>query len=743
MRRHRLSAVAVFGAMLLLATSLTAGDADLQRAESVQKEADVKPSDASADAKPAAVADEKPTAVEKPAAETTASDEARISAEITVEAKRLSEELIYSVNRTPETPFETSRAVQVITAEQIRRKAGFELSDIVLQEAGFFMSPAGNGGGSVIIRGLASRQVLVMIDGVKINNTIWRTFSDMKEHFNLLDPNEIERIEIVRGVVSVLGSEALGGVVNIITKKGPSGTDGFGSTLSLRYSSADQGRGASLQLHGQGPRYQYIAGVSGVETGDLKGAQGEEQANTSYGNRGGFVNLSYFPTSEKTLALGYRAFERKDAKLITYLNTGFFDHFDVDPMRMQMATLRYGDVTSRWWEDSLTATLSWNRQDDGRNYLLNNTTSQVHNRNSDDMLGLNLEAGKFIRSHHIVYGLDHTREKIDSSTWTVRPTGTTYGRGDYTDGGEYEATGVYLNDHFSFTKWLTITAGARYGKYTSRGHEVIPGFGEFDARSSKSNLTSSVNLVVHATPNLNFVGNYVRGYRAPNMHDMTAYTLNALAVIIPSTDVQAEKMRSMEGGFKYENGRLTTSAFYFRNNLSNLLVQAPGLYNGKNYLDLNGNGARNFGEPFVIVTTNIGESTVKGYEMDLRYQATANLSFWGNYTRTIGTNNDSGQSLSRIQPRLANVGVRLASNGGYRVWTEANLMYGSAYVGGNDVKYPGFHVYTIRGGARVTDYMNLTVGLENLRDEQYRFVPTFGTNDQPGRQIVVATEFNF
>ena len=102
----------------------------------------------------------------------------------------------------------------------------------------------------MIIRGLASRQVLVMIDGVKINDSIWRTYSDTKEHFNLIDPNEIERIEIVRGVVSVLGSEALGGVVNIITKKGPNGTKGFGATLSARYSTADQGRGVSLQVNG-------------------------------------------------------------------------------------------------------------------------------------------------------------------------------------------------------------------------------------------------------------------------------------------------------------------------------------------------------------------------------------------------------------------------------------------------------------------------------------------------------------
>ena len=70
-------------------------------------------------------------------------------------------------------------------------------------------------------------------------------------------------------------------------------------------------------------------------------------------------------------------------------------------------------------------------------------------------------------------------------------------------------------------------------------------------------------------------------------------------------------------------------------------------------------------------------------------------------------------------------------------------MYGSQYVGTNGTKYPGFHVYTVRGGANLTDRLVLTVGLENLLDQKYRFVPNLASLDQPGRQLVVATEFNF
>lgn len=501
---------------------------------------------------------------------------------------------------------------------------------------------------------------------------------------------------------------------------------------------------ASLQFNGQGSRYRFHAGVSGVDTENLQSGGGNEQANTSYASRGGHAQVNYSPSDEKTLSLSYRAFEKNDTPMLSYLNLGFLSDAVVDPMRMQMSTLRYNDVTNRRWADSLTATTSWNRQVDGRDYTVNSTRAHVYNKNSSNMLGLNVEVGKFIRSHHLIYGLDRTQEKIHSEMRSLAATGvTTAIRGDYLNGGEYEATGVYVNDRFPVTKWLTVTGGLRYGRYTSRGQEVLPVLGAFDGRSTKSNVTTSLNAVFHATPTLNLVGNYVSGYRAPNMHDMTQYSLNSLALVVPSTNVEAERMRSIEAGAKYDSGRLSGSIFGFRNNLSNLLIQAPGLLNGQSFVDLNRNGVRNLGEPAVIVTRNVGVSTIKGFELDARYIATPNVTLWGNYTRTIGTNNDSRQTLSRIQPRLANTGARFAAMSGYRLWTEAILTYGSAYLGADGQKYPGFHVYTVRGGARFGERVALTVAVENVLDERYRYAPNIALVDQPGRQLVIATDFKF
>jgi len=148
------------------------------------------------------------------------------------ETSKLSEDLIYSVDRTPERLFETPRSVSVITIDDLWRKNGRSLADILANEAGIIVTMNQYSSASPVVRGLSGKQVQILIDGIKINNSIYGT---TQEYLNFIDPSMIERIEVVRGVVSVLGTESLGGVVNIITRKGPAGGEEFGGAAVSCY----------------------------------------------------------------------------------------------------------------------------------------------------------------------------------------------------------------------------------------------------------------------------------------------------------------------------------------------------------------------------------------------------------------------------------------------------------------------------------------------------------------------------
>src|SRR5258706_572116 len=161
------------------------------------------------------------------------------------------EGLIYSVARTPERTFDTSRAVEVITGDEILRRNGITLGDLLQEEAGVTLCSPHEGASAAVIRGLSGNQVMLMIDGVKVNNGTWSESSATREQLNLIDPSMIERIEVVRGVVSVLGTESLGGVVNIITRRGPDSRTALGGTIGTRLATGDHSIGVPIQLFGQ------------------------------------------------------------------------------------------------------------------------------------------------------------------------------------------------------------------------------------------------------------------------------------------------------------------------------------------------------------------------------------------------------------------------------------------------------------------------------------------------------------
>ncbi|HEX7677114.1 MAG TPA: TonB-dependent receptor plug domain-containing protein, partial [Thermoanaerobaculia bacterium] len=133
---------------------------------------------------------------------------------------RMGEDLIYSVNRVPERAFDTARSVEVVTSEELWRKNGLTLADVLADLPGVSVQQSTYYGGVPSIRGLNGKQVQILIDGVRLNNATWGGFET--NVLNMIDVSMIERIEIVRGVVSVFGSESLGGVINIITRKSSS-----------------------------------------------------------------------------------------------------------------------------------------------------------------------------------------------------------------------------------------------------------------------------------------------------------------------------------------------------------------------------------------------------------------------------------------------------------------------------------------------------------------------------------------
>jgi outer membrane receptor protein involved in Fe transport len=339
--------------------------------------------------------------------------------------------LVYSVNRTPERPFQTARDVTVITQQEIERRNPRTLPEILLDH-GVFLRQSMYSNSRVYLRGFNGKELLVLVDGVQANNAI-NNFD-----LNLLDVHTIERVEIVQGVGSVLGSEALGGIINVITRQGPAmGAQGALRTRAVSRVASTSKNGYA-EAAGRTERLRYRLGGGYTDTDDLEAGTGlgVEQW-TGYIERGASGGLDFFATPERTVSASARTHALIDPPRRQRYTSGSYLKW-VEPARENAYSLRYADVSGYGWADAMQVTAYGSQLRTGSNYIRTSTpTVHTGSPNQSNKVGAGLELSKlFGTSNRLLYGADASVETVHSWTNdTATTTGAvTWKRGQFTDG---------------------------------------------------------------------------------------------------------------------------------------------------------------------------------------------------------------------------------------------------------------------------------------------------------------------
>jgi outer membrane receptor protein involved in Fe transport len=436
--------------------------------------------------------------------------------------------------------------------------------------------------------------------------------------------------------------------------------------------------------------------------------------------------------------------------------------FDFDPQRLQLAALSFQDLADRGWESSLKGTVYWNQQDEGRVEV--RTSDPTIARNLDDSqttVGANLELTSFLSflgSHRFVYGFDYSRDWIDSSREDLDLVGgtTTPRRGNFTDGSKYEIIAAYLQDRLSVSDYVTLTGGLRYSRFQAWGSESSP-IGDLELDSTNDGVTGSASTVFHLgrllgeNLNLNLIGQFTQGFRAPNIEDISRYDDRGSAIEIPNQDLRPEKIRSYEIGLKHHSRRFEGSVFFYLAELTDLLERQPGVYLGLPFFDFNDNGIQDPDEPDVLQRQNVGKATVKGVELSTSLHLGGAFTLFGNYTYTRGDDELNDVPMRRIPPHFGTLKLRWSPESGRRPWAELVYQFAAAQrrlnpsdesdsrIGPDGTD--GFHVLHLRGGMWLTEHLRASLALENVFDEEYKYHAS-GVF-RPGRQLVAQAEYRF
>lgn len=620
----------------------------------------------------------------------------------------------------------------IVDAEIIREKMAGDMIRALQNEVGVLLQSTGRGQASVFLRGVTGQQVLVLVDGVRLNNAVLR--AGPNQYFNTIDPGQVERVEVIRGAGSVAyGSDAIGGVINIVTRGAdPNRGDYSAGGFRQYFSSSDLGSYSRANVEGWVGGSGLFAGASYLDNDDLDigGGRGR-QPFTNYDQYAGDVKYNLLVGENQVVTVALQHFEQENLPrsdrfppfvLGPPTNTPRPTWFD--PQQRDLAYIRWqGEAYNvNPLFDVFSFTASYSLTKEGSREIRSDTRTDI-GEFQDDMLGASFVFARD-RSEDglgiLTYGADYYYEDIDASRFSLNPgNGTITPRApQYPDDSLADRAGVFTQWDVPITQRLDAVAGVRYENSNLQGTPVFtinnvdtPMFFE----RTYQDWIASLGLTYKLTDQWNLVGGYYEGYRAPTVDDLTAsktFQQNQQSnPQLGSLGVQPEHSYTYEIGTKFNGERLRVQIYEWWMTIDD-------------YINRDIDGAGN-------VFLGNHEAYLNGTEIAGEYLLDGGWSLYGNFAYTYGQDLTSSVPFSRIPPTQGILGMRwrdLSLLSYFDVYTwlvnrqdrynPANLTDSRFPVGGTD----GYATLNIRCGTTLGECCNHRVSLilENVTDEYYR-----------------------
>ena len=608
-------------------------------------------------------------------------------------------EVIVSANRIPVEIDKVGTSVSVITSEEIEERQYKTVSDAVRALPGVTVNRNGGLGGttSVRIRGNSSAQTLVIIDGVVVNDA-----SSTGGEFNFanLRVEDIERIEVLRGPQSTLyGSNSMGGVVNIVTKKG----EGAPTVTASLEGGSFETAGGSAGISGAESGVDYRLTVSGLHSDGISHAD-EKNGNSE--------EDSYDNVSVST-KLGGSLLDNLKLEGIARYSTSRAEFDTFDPFTF---AFQDGDEVSDSEEVTLggSATLSLF---DGR---LDNRFSLTYNESKrENVTVVSVLPAPFV-------SLDSTG---DAKTYEYQGTAYVTDTETLVFGAEREKSSI---DQFSayYDAYIAMdlvpnsidadTANnSFYAMLQTEAIEnlTLTGGVRFDDHDDFGNATSWRFTGAYRLPETGtvFRASWAEGFKAPSIYQLN-YICFECGLTEAASDLEAEESTAWDVGVEqsFLEERLTLQAIYFEQRTTNLITF-------------------DFGQGY----TNVGRAKSRGVELVGDLQATDWLTFDGNYSFIISDDETNDTRLLALPKHTAAINATIYPS--EPSYLSVGVTYNSSEKAFGGAVVDEWVRVDLRGGYWLSDDVEVFGRVENLFDENYQEVSGYGTPGISGYLGVRAT----
>ena len=630
------------------------------------------------------------------------------------ETIRLSE-IAVSATRTAKETFRTPNSISVIERQQIDRMSPTIMPQILSEVGGVFAQQTTVGQGSPVLRGLTGYQTSINIDGVRLNNSTFR--SGPNQYLSTIAPHNLDRIKVLRGPGSMLyGSGAMGGVISVFTDKlrfSDSGKIDLTPQARVRFSTAQSGRVGQLGLKGGNNQLAFSLNASARRFGDLKLGKGynlhypnrkfeivdqqpglvfedrwlvEDESPLGWSAVDATAKAGYQINPDQQVSLAYQAWRQPETNRYDKISTGEYELYQFAPQNRNLLYANYVLRRPLSFVDEANLTASYHRQYEGRREIKAKATQQKERFDLVHTYGLGGQIVSTALSHQrIIIGGEFYFDSLSSKT--VKTELSTNQKMENLDWGRFPngSTALDFNlfaqNEVEVRTNLQLIFGGRFTHYALEADlsSRDQSFGLY--QKSGQALTGSAGLVFGITDNLNWVTNFGTAFRAPNLNDTTVVEVTNEGIDAPSLDVTPERGWTAEIGLKANFSRIIGSVTLYHSQISDLISRVPvqAVYRN-DWPQLYRNIQQENPETEIFIQENIDRTQIRGLEFSGTMQLAANFTMYGHWTVTRGrvlqvkgsapdTSNPWSERIRREPPPMGMVNWRW-QDGRQRFWSE-------------------------------------------------------------------------
>jgi hemoglobin/transferrin/lactoferrin receptor protein len=670
-------------------------------------------------------------------------------------------EVVVSATRQDRMLRDVSLPMAALNSNRIEQLPAITTANLFQDIPGVNLARDGIWATSVNIRGLAEQRIVSLVDGTRIE-----TATDIAAGLAMIDVNDIERIEVIKGSASSLyGTGAMGGVVNIITKGGHYHDSLFvGGSAGASYQTVNSLHSENASIDMANERWYVRLSGTYRDAGNTMTPEGE-LPNSQFTDNNISMKLGIKPLKNHELNLNYQRFDAQDvgipggsafdsASVATYpkeLRNMMSATYTISPEHGALSRLRF-----KYFHQYILRDVELKPN-------ANVTVTPTGNHTSN---GIQLQTDwNFGNNNQLIGGVDIWQRFLSTSREkNIRSGANTTIKGEVPiPDAWFTSGGLFIQDQFSMLdKRLNLTLGGRFDLINTRNDEAIDPLylivnGTRNDTPPNQRITFEANNInnyswsldagalYHVTAKTDLTLNVSKAYRAPSIEERFKYIDLGSKVKLGDPNLNPEQGYFIDMGTRIWDNKFQFTANVFANSMSNLIIESPGIF----IYNYSANPA-NFDTLSALINSNVQKALLYGFDASAGYTVYRGITILASAGYVRGINTLDQTDLPQIPPLNGRLTVRYRLAGIFSSELSANLSSGQDKIAALEKTSEAYASYDLGISSASVNLWNVRLeafgGVQNITDKAY--MNHLSTNRgiikyEPGRNYYLKLRLSF